>query len=254
MIISLGGRWKMQIKGTLSIIITVLHTAIVFAQIETNDVIRLTSNQDYIVNTMYLDGNLAPIGWSRDGKLAYAYFYGVQGQRGGVLRSGIVIVDTITDRRIEELYTEPGDGKEGNDGISFSEYWLLAQNEITILLQKYKIVSFPDMEIRDINSLKQEYGLEIEYESIDYEGNIIQDNDENYKEQHHINIYVRNSSGRRKKIGEGGNIYASAEIIGYYKSPFENRLAFYIKTRYFGGPEISEEYYRFIGCHITVGF
>jgi hypothetical protein len=197
---------------------------------------------------MYLDGNLAPIGWSRNGYFAYAEYMTHADSFGEVKWSTVYVINIITDKIVEYI-TNATTAIEIDD--SFSEFWQKEENKITILLQKYNIVSFPDIEIQNMDTLWQQFGLEIEYVDINYEGEDIHDD---YEERHHTNIYIRNNRGQRKKIGEAGNLYASGTAIGYYKSPFENRLVFYIRTKFFGGPEISEEYYRFIGCHITAGF
>jgi hypothetical protein len=234
----------MKANGILIVIIVFFNTMAVFGQIGSNNVRRLDSNSKYIINRMYFDGHKSPIGWSRDGKFAIAYYFGVLGSAGYIGRSGIDIMNTITDEVIERY---------SDDDTDFQDWWIENETTITDILQRHNIISFPDIEFQNIDTLKQQFSLEIEYESIDYDGKKIQDN-ENYKEQNHIDIYVRNSSGRRKKIGKAGNLYADCEIMGFYISPFENRLVFYVKEKYFGGPSISEIYYKLIGCHTTVGF
>jgi hypothetical protein len=46
----------------------------VYSQTISENVIKIITNKNYQINKMYLDGNLSPIGWSKDGYFAYAEY------------------------------------------------------------------------------------------------------------------------------------------------------------------------------------
>jgi hypothetical protein len=134
----------------------------IFAQNRLGETIRLTSNENYIVNKMYLDGNFTPIGWSRDGKIAYAVYLGMVGTGGFVNISKIVIFDMITDTELETISNRDSE----NNDVDFSEFWLISKNRITNMLRKYNIISFPEIEIQNMDTLRELYGLSIEYQEV----------------------------------------------------------------------------------------
>ncbi|GHV58483.1 hypothetical protein AGMMS49579_26080 [Spirochaetia bacterium] len=94
------------------------------------NVIKITTNKDYHINKMYLDGNFSPIGWSKDGYFAYAeYFEGKPGYCGKGARdeiAAVYIMNTVTDEIIEKVT---------NKDISFEEFWQLEEYKITVMLK-----------------------------------------------------------------------------------------------------------------------
>jgi hypothetical protein len=217
---------------------------------------------------MYLDGNLVPIGWSRDGKIAFAQYVGIDlnGLSGPVRESTITIFDLINDEVVDVLYTRLhssfgheyendeilyGLGRKiirrvtGDDdsGISFQQFWTLFEPEITAMLERHKIISYPNPEFRDIYVLKINYGLEIHFEN--FRGKYA---DSDYGREYQ-NIIVKNSTGKTKTIGQVGGYVSGGTALGYYKSPYENRIVIYIEEK---GHDI--HIYHFYGCHLTAGF
>jgi hypothetical protein len=174
----------------IGIIILLNVTVSGFSQVFSDNYINLTTNDKYIISKMYLDGNLVPIGWSRDGKIAFAQYVGtdLDGLVGPVRVSTITIFDLINDEVVDRLYTrlhslsghkyEKDEILYGLDrkiirrvtddddsGISFQQFWTLFEPEITAMLERHKIISYPNPEFHDIYVLKINYGLEIHFEN-----------------------------------------------------------------------------------------
>jgi hypothetical protein len=229
---------KQRIKYSFFIGCFFINLIPAFSQIDSHDFISLTINSNYKVNKMYLDGHLSPIGWSQGGYIAFARWIRWIPNGGPANICSVEIFDTITDKSVDLFRIEYS---EDND-LSFEEFWSINKEGVTNFLRRYNIVSFPDIEIQPINQLKNQYGLEV----------IFEDTVDEYGSPWYTNIIVLNSHGRRKAVSTIG-LYGGAEILGFYKSPYENRVVLYIKE-IAGGPLMGEIFYYFVGCHLSVGF
>lgn len=231
-----------------------------------NDFTRITTNNDYPINRMYLDGNFSPIGWSKDGFFAYAeYAKETTNDYGAIIsnKSAVYIMNTITDKIVGEIsnYTERvGKSLTYTDeylkDVSFEKFWREEQSHITSLLREYNIVSFPDMELQEIDTLMDLFGVDIYLVKTAWQNNP------------NINIWVHSNykwnicaarNGKTKILGSTGSAWSLDEICGYYKSPFENRIVVYVKESFdeensIGMLQPGLNLYKFIGCHLTIGF
>lgn len=247
-------------KSILKIIVILFYFfGISYSQDRSNNFVSITSNSDYPINRMYLDGSFSPIGWSKNGFFAYAeYAEYTTDDVGAVIenKSAVYIMNTITDEIVAELsnYTRHigvhithkyADLKN----VSFEEFWFAKQHEITSLLKHYNIISFPDMELRAISTLIDLHGVEVYLVETDWrKADINVYVNYNFK----WNIYAARN-GRKKIIGTIGSAWSVDEILGYYMSPFENRIVVYLKASFpermgMLGPDIN--LYKFIGCHL----
>jgi hypothetical protein len=190
---------------------------------------------------MYLDGNLSPIGWSRIGYIAYAYVYTTyEPPKQHVCF--ITIFNTVTDEVIDtftNIIHYPNEFRDYYelDDMSFEEFWTNNKDGITRFLKKYDIVSFPNINLESIDTLNQQYGLEVVL----------------VKAENEIRITIVNNTGK-EKIVSTESFFRSVKVLGFYKSPFEERVVLYIEGIGPIGPGIFGEYYKFIGCHLTAGF
>jgi hypothetical protein len=112
-------------------------------------------------------------------------------------------------------------------------------------VRKNNIISFSDLFIENTGRLKILYGLEVEFQEELYPWST---------EKQYENLIIKNSNGGQKKIAQVGSLYSSPNIVGYFKSPFEDRIVFFIRIRELGGPGQGEISYCWVGCHLTVGF
>jgi len=81
---------------------------------------------------------------------------------------------------------------------------------------------------------------------------IVEENKTEYVPRVTFNIIVARN-GREKIIRKDTNLFGEDNIIGYYKSPFENRILVVSGIyRYFAAVDHVE--YNFTGCNLSVGF
>jgi hypothetical protein len=194
---------------------------------------------------MEINGNyFAPIGWSENGYFAYGCQY--KYYSGGYSEITVRITNTITDGFIADFRTS--DFRNSYTIYStFKEFWDYNKREITQLLESHSIISFSNMQFESIDNLKSLYGLEIDIQEGQYEFN-------GFKEIQK-NIIIRNGNDKQKTIAKLGNIYTHEDVLFYIKSPFEDRIVFYVEAvQVDGAPSAGHKSYEFIGCHLTIGF
>jgi hypothetical protein len=210
---------------------------------------RITTNEKYPINVIQIDGDyIAPIGWSKNGYFAYASHEHISDLRGYYEFVAVTIIDTVTDEEVTNYTTVlNATGGYGDQNYEYDEtvphfenFWLSEENEINNLLERNNIISVP-------NSLMDEnlspYGLEAKIQDE------MQDGEFTYDE---IFIVKNINNGRQKQIAES-YVYEHFVILGFFKSPFEERIIFYTRIRH-GGPSMGEVSYRWVGCHLSVGF
>jgi hypothetical protein len=104
-----------------------------------------------------------------------------------------------------------------------------------------------------MDTLKSNYGLEYTFEAITE--SII--DEETYLRRVYdvetLYFSVKNQENKTKIISRGPTWLHSDNVLGYYKSPFENRIVFYIRLDETVRAHTSRQY-EFIGCHLMAGF
>ena len=207
------------------------------------------------------------IGWTAKGLFAYRYrCYLDNGQGTGWVYS-LKIIDTVTDKIIEEdsieLY-DPGDEPEEMSGALSADY----KTKWNKLLEKYNIagkvddpvseefkmdiIKFPinnfncwfDYQVIRNTNFDENWGEDITYDTVNWK------------------LIIGNNT-IQKKISEDSDEYgipffwnvSGRKILGYYKSPYENRIVV-ITTNYFWY-SYSGGYYSvgldLFGCNMNVG-
>jgi hypothetical protein len=197
---------------------------------------------------MWTDGRYNIMGWSSDGKIAYAYYAPALSAHSKSWAS-VVVYDLVEDDLIAAV-SKDYIGIFSEDLINF---WVEFEDEITAMLQNYNIVSFPDSEMLNMDTLKSNYGLEYTFEVI-MESFI---DEETYLRRMYevetLHFIVKNQENKTKIILRGPTWLHSDNVQGYYKSPFENRIVFYIRLDETDRAHTGRRY-EFIGCHLTAGF
>jgi hypothetical protein len=108
----------------------------VFSIFIANDNYITIDDPEYRIEKMYLDGNISPIGWSRNGHFAYAQVLDKYGYYNDYPVSQVVIFNIIDDEIINivnnlKYYSEPsGGGWAEADEIPFDEFWVKYREEI----------------------------------------------------------------------------------------------------------------------------
>jgi hypothetical protein len=206
----------------------------------------IDTNEKYIINLIEINGNyFAPIGWSRNGYFAYGCQF--RYYSGGYSEITVRITNTITDGFIADFRTWDTTYSNYSTYSTFKEFWDNNKQRITQLLESHSIISFQNMQFESIDNLNSLYGLEIDIREELYEFN-------GYNEIQK-NIIIRNSNDKQKTITKLGSIYTYENVLFYIKSPFEDRIVFYIETiQVDDAPSAGHKSYEFIGCHLTIGF
>lgn len=200
-----------------------------------------------------------PIGWSRDGKFAYAeepvdeacgcYFF------------KIIIQDMNSDKMVwtwgEELSEENGYNIEKDNAYYFKKTWDKNKALFTQKLNQYQIepLSFTGLEKFPLRQNDTEYTSRINNNSFYYDSfgeNVIAS----------TSVSILTNGIEKKKIfkknydseinGELFSSILSNKIYGYIKNPYENRIAVFLLTEqrgWEGPPNVMD--FNMIGCDLN---
>lgn len=169
------------------------------------------------------DGFL-PIGWSRDGKFAYATE--PSDEACGCYFFKIFVQDMVTDEILWSWsYSSGVDESTQNTGTTLEQVWLKMQKEFSQKLNQYQIQTVRYDRVTKLPL--QENGKLIKFDIRNRFGNLDQDYRVAYTK-----IY-RTISGAPEKLLFSGNFGNSSDylgvlsngIAGCLRSPFENRVA-----------------------------
>jgi hypothetical protein len=232
-----------------------------------NDNYIIIDDYEYGSLKIYLDGNISPIGWSDNGRFAFAQFSSY-GRDDYNPYSRIIIFNIITDE-IEDVVDNLNYFEQGAwlDEITFDEFWIKYNKEIYAILKKNEINPFSDLILWNIETLKERHDLEIVIEDglPKYIGEI---GSGPQSARQSKNIVIKNSDDQTKIIAEVGGLWFGArgdemdmgdfsilDFIGYYEFPYGDRIVFYFYDRVFSGffkTWAGSE--RLAGCHLTSGY
>lgn len=191
-----------------------------------------------------------PIGWSVDGKFAYAQFYDSYNEGLCII---VVIQNMVSDKVLWEIdvCSEYLNGGEDFDvdkmNLTKQQLWTSQKVKIEENLVKYKIkqeqtVDFRPNAIHQINNQKYQFSLTM--------NNQIQ-LDCSADDLGQKTIYTATLEDFQNRF-----IYTSSEyyISGIIKSPFENRIIVVSHLLEKGFEFIKDEYFLLTGAHLTKGF
>ena len=179
--------------------------------------------------------NLIPIGWSDDGKFAYKIT--MCDDMCGCCTDGVSIINTITDKQVQYLDFGEGGGQFGeiskNDSI-MEVRKTLKRNNIIIgssgkFIKSNKINNYNIILNQERIKSNSEWGYGIEY-------NLIVGNYDGYKTV-------------SKGIIEDNEI--DLQYLGYFKSPFENRIIILFSSCYRGIEQTDYYSLKFVGCSLN---
>lgn len=168
--------------------------------------------------------NYYPIGWSRDGNIAFREFREFDGAGG--CQDNLIVQSMVTDKIIKDIQLDffmDGSVGDWDDHCDFEKIWRKERRTILKYLNRYEIQdnSFGFMnKSKEITSNNREYKIKLSqdlletYDGYNYEG----ENRTSYK----LKVYV---NGRSKTISKATIRAHNIDYIGYYKSPFEERIA-----------------------------
>ena len=192
-----------------------------------------TEGPNYTVTTTF-----HPIGWSKDGKFAYAQFYDSYADG---LTIVIIIQDMITDKVIwkKEHYSPEG------ESLGDTALWNKVKNSTEKMLHIYKIPFHQKIDYRKeswhrINGQAYKFALTI-----------------NKKIQ--IDCRAKGLGKKeifRQEISEDAFEYSDTEasVSGIIKSPYEDRVIVLYLISEKGFEFARDEFFNLVGCHLTKGF
>lgn len=192
----------------------------------------------------YPDSGIYPIGWSESGYFAFAVSNPC-GNYGACISYDIYVQNMVTDERVSIHHTFE-DAEELSEPLGFSDIWELNYRDISLKLSHYEIEP-AEIAIRSIQRLLPNHEITIEVEEI--QGSLEPDWDPvGYV------LYAYNDKRKRKIIHqiEPEWYIMPPEIIGYIKSPYENRIAILVQGGIGGSENIT--YYYLVGCQTQSGF
>ena len=184
-------------------------------------------------------------GFSKDGKMAYSLEEEVDGRGGTIIQ--YIIQDLVTDKILWTTKDDTEDWTAEQDSMATLTTFQISLNnkksELRSAMQKYGIIQ-SDNEFLQFPT-KDGYGCTANFQDKtnngedDWLGNI------DYK------ITVKNPSGKTKSVAseKGAKAY-QVVVCGYFKNPYENRLAIiYGEEKYvFEGTGIT---YHIAGCDLS---
>lgn len=194
--------------------------------------------EEYYVGEFQAINGFSILGWSKDGKIALAAIREGSNAAGPFAYYEIEIIDLITDIRIESFVRSKDLYK------SFDDFFTDPASKMLDLLKKYKIIPAKDIGFEDANNMRSKSGFSVE-------ASCSFDDNENYIKEE---ILLTNNQNKRKICAQRIAVYDRYEIIGYSKSPYENRIVILVKNIAIAGPNINEWSYAIIGSHLQVGF
>jgi hypothetical protein len=186
------------------------------------------------------------IGWSRGGMIAYRY---ITTQSEACTREcHFSIVDTITDNIIENEYTVIDDCEKINKELSES-----VKAKWNLLLKKYNIIGRIDNPFKEIykNDFKKfpvnNFECWFEYS--------IEKNKDDFANLIDWKLFIGNNYVQKiisHAVERDYDDIRGRKILGYYKSPYENRIAVFVSScERFTYPYWGVLLY---GCNMNVGF
>jgi hypothetical protein len=195
-----------------------IHTQNKFKE---NNRYSIPNNQ--IEYEFYMNGsNYYPIGWSRDGKIAFRQFTSFDGI-GGCLDE-IIIQSTISDKILKTIKLDefnPEESEDWDNHCDLDQTWNRERRTVLKYLNRYEIEDNSFGLINTSTSIRTSDG---EFK-IKLSQNLLEEfSDETGREnstKYKLKVYF---DGDSKTISNDRITAHNVDYLGYYKSPFENRV------------------------------
>ena len=184
---------------------------------------RYSIPNNQIEYEFYMNGsNYYPIGWSRDGKIAFRQFTSFDGI-GGCLDE-IIIQSTISDKILKTIKLDefnPDESEDWDNHCNLDQTWNRERGTISKYLNRYEI---EDNSFGLINTSTKIRTSDGEFK-IKLSQNLLEEfSDETGREnstKYKLKVYF---DGDSKTISNDRITAHNVDYLGYYKSPFENRV------------------------------
>jgi len=214
----------------------------------------------YSISMPIIEAKLYPLGWSKDSK--FAYIVVLPNEALDFRRAIFRIQDMITDKVIfEKKY---GDQNDKNALISaeLKKFLESKKSDIVHYLSKYHINGY--------NNKLHSFPIKYEKKLIDYELKTVHEINHDFLHQQflsrvNVDLYsYSNTVDGQKKIAtktifdkkiDLKSLYYGTMVVGYLKSPFEERIAIvviYFRRGWEGSPHVTS--FELVGASLSKGF
>ena len=208
---------------------------------------RYSIPNNQIEYEFYWNGsNYYPIGWSRDGKIAFRQFTSFDGI-GGCLDE-IVIQSMITDKILKTITLDefnPEESEDWDNHCDLDRTWEKERRTVLKYLNRYEIDDNSFGLINDSDKIMTndgEFRIKLSQSLLEkFSDETGRENRTKYK----LKVYFDGSS---KTISSEVISAHNVDYLGYYKSPFENRVLIVLQYQ-----DVSYGEYSHNGGVITIG-
>ncbi|MEA2561993.1 MAG: hypothetical protein QOH06_3497 [Acidobacteriota bacterium] len=195
-------------------------------------------------NATLIPGRLFPLGWSRDGKLAYVYE--PPDEACGCYFFRLVVQDLVSDKVLWEYKYDSGDLTKPGEMSSMAEVWGANSKDFEARLRSFGIVR-SDAVLQPLSSR-----LEAAFHT-----SMVTENPFGFPYISAYEIEMRSPQGA-KTIFKSGQLEPGPLKVsspGYFASPFEERIAVVVQETWRGweGPPHTARF-RLVGCHLRTGW
>jgi len=189
------------------------------------------------------------LGWSRDGKVAYAVVDTPPFRNG--LGFSFAIVDARTDELLVSYYDHSDQFSDLEDDAPYREVWQRNVRDIATSLEKYAIEPSNETYIEPFPLVRSDdrYDVAIGEWRVDPASQPYRNGVVGYTAS------IASRSRGEKVIARRGQIWATdISALGFVRSPFENRIAIIIAESGNAYGENRFTDFTIIGAHLDVGF
>ncbi len=189
-----------------------------------------------------------PVGWSQDNKFAYISYFDDY-DASGLVSMQLKIIDIVTDR----IVLDKAPSTEYSSGTEFNKIWNENANFFSDYLSAHSIIEH-SVVLNDFPLITKDDTLTCNIQTEWIEAS---ESDLGWPCIDHLNVEVRSAKKGFKSVyqADGKNICIGAQISGYIKNPYNNRIIIPMFLTHPGweGPPHSTSII-IIGCHLGQGF
>lgn len=195
-------------------------------------------------NATLIPGRLFPLGWSRDGKLAYVYE--PPDEACGCYFFRLIVQDMVSDKVLWEYRYDSGELGKPGEMSNVAEVWRANGKDFEARLRSFGIVR-SDAVLRPFSS-----GLEAVFHTT-----LMKESPFGFPYLSAYEIEMRSPRGTKTIFRSGRMEPGPLEVSspGYLASPFEDRVAVVVQETWRGweGPPGTARF-RLVGCHLKTGW
>ncbi|MCP4354051.1 MAG: hypothetical protein GY793_00190 [Proteobacteria bacterium] len=210
-----------------------------------------------------IKSKIYPIGWSKKGNFAYLFMYNIGGACGFCPRYDFVIQSMVTDKKLVTKTIEAFSEKAKDNIVPVKEVWENNRIEFKKYLKRFGIVS-QKRYLTGGNSFKYKgrsyylrfdsYTEKFKYKPFEAPEAVPPATIEMLASG---KLVIEGAIGQKaiyRYKRKGNSTILNMNPIGFIQSPFEDRIAVFLKFEYLDSDGSPDEGLMFIGAHLKVRF